>query len=215
MVANRSLKNLSILLATCFLFWLKSQSGKALASFSIDDRKKLGREFYEKLEKANALSKNERATAFLSLLGERILSHSDKVLFEFKFSIIQSSAINAFATPGGYVYINQGLINLVEKDEEPNFQGFLPMKLPMSTAGTSPRSSTGPNSSISPLWQPSWPAPFWEAAAMPRWRSPASPWLRPQLSPSNTAGSMKRQPTGQECLISWKPVTMAAPCSIF
>ena len=92
--------------------------GTALASFSIDDEKKLGREFYEKLEKANALSKNERANAFLSLLGERILSHSDKVLFEFKFSIIQSSAINAFATPGGYVYINQGLIDLVENEAQ-------------------------------------------------------------------------------------------------
>ncbi len=51
-------------------------------------------------------------------LGERILSHSDKVPFEFKFSIIRSSAINAFATPGGYVYINQGLINLVENEAQ-------------------------------------------------------------------------------------------------
>ena len=119
MYANRSLKNLSILLTTCVLFWLAySMQGTALASFSIDDEKKLGGEFYEKLEKANALSKNERANAFLSLLGERILSHSDKVLFEFKFSIIQSSAINAFATPGGYVYINQGLIDLVENEAQ-------------------------------------------------------------------------------------------------
>ena len=92
--------------------------GTAWASFSIDDEKKLGTEFYEKIEKAGALSKNERANAFISRLGERILSHSDKVLFEFKFSIIRSSAINAFATPGGYVYINQGLINLVENEAQ-------------------------------------------------------------------------------------------------
>ena len=119
MYSNGSLKILSILLVTCVLFLtVDSLKGTARASFSIDDEKKLGKEFYEKLEKANALSKNERANTFLNLLGERILSHSDKVLFEFKFSIIRSSAINAFATPGGYVYINQGLINLVENEAQ-------------------------------------------------------------------------------------------------
>ena len=92
--------------------------GKAEASFSLDDEKKLGREFYEKLEKANAISQNERANTFLARLGERILAHSDKAPFDFKFSIIRSSAINAFATPGGYVYVNQGLITLVENEGE-------------------------------------------------------------------------------------------------
>jgi predicted Zn-dependent protease len=116
---NRLLKNLSILFVTCVLFWMVDPiQGTARASFSVDDEKKLGKEFYEKLEKANALSKNERTNTFLSLLGERILSHSDKAPFEFKFSIIQSSAINAFATPGGYVYVNQGLINLVENEAQ-------------------------------------------------------------------------------------------------
>jgi predicted Zn-dependent protease len=103
-----------------FLFFLTvdSMQGSARASLSLADEKKLGKEFYEKLEKLNVLSTNERANTFLGLLGERILIHSDKAPFEFKFSIIQSSAINAFATPGGYVYVNQGLINLVENEAQ-------------------------------------------------------------------------------------------------
>ncbi|MBU1744894.1 MAG: M48 family metalloprotease, partial [Proteobacteria bacterium] len=88
----------------------------ALASFTIEDENKLGKEFYDKLEKGNFILKNERANTFLTFLGERILAHSDKAPFAFKFSIIRSSAINAFATPGGYVYVNQGLINLVENE---------------------------------------------------------------------------------------------------
>ncbi len=93
-------------------------AGTAWAAFSVDDERKLGREFHEKLEKANALSQNERANAFIGLVGERILASSDKAPFDFKFSIIRSSAINAFATPGGYVYVNQGLITLVEDEGE-------------------------------------------------------------------------------------------------
>jgi predicted Zn-dependent protease len=112
-------RKLAISLLVFFLFSMAELlSGTASASFSPDDEKKLGREFYEKLEKANALSQNERANTFLSMIGERILAYSDKAPFDFKFSIIRSSAINAFATPGGYVYVNQGLITLVEDEGE-------------------------------------------------------------------------------------------------
>ncbi len=111
--------NTSLFLLIFFLFWtVDSIQGTARASLSITDEIKLGKEFYEKLDKVNALSKNERANTFLTLLGEKILNHSDRAPFEFKFSIIRSSAINAFATPGGYVYVNQGLINLVENEAQ-------------------------------------------------------------------------------------------------
>ena len=117
--SNRSPKNRSILLLTSVLLWMVVLlQGTALASLSIDDEKKLGKEFYEKIEKAGALSRNERANAFISQLGERILAHSDNAPFEFKFSIIRSSAINAFATPGGYIYVNQGLITQVENEAQ-------------------------------------------------------------------------------------------------
>jgi beta-barrel assembly-enhancing protease len=115
-------RKLAIVLLICFVAGLAAPfipfTGKAEAALSLDDEKKLGREFYEKLEKANVISQNERANTFLARLGERILAHSDKAPFEFKFSIIRSSAINAFATPGGYVYVNQGLITLVENEGE-------------------------------------------------------------------------------------------------
>jgi len=89
-----------------------------MAAFTLDDERKLGKEFYERMEKGNLLLKNDRINAYINLLGERILAHSDKAPFEFKFSIVRSSAVNAFATPGGYVYLNQGLVNLVESEGE-------------------------------------------------------------------------------------------------
>jgi predicted Zn-dependent protease len=117
-INHRHMKILLFLLIFSLFCTVDSMQGSARASLSLIDEVKLGKEFYEKLDKLNALSKNEKATTFLALLGERILSHSDKAPFEFKFSIIRSSAINAFATPGGYVYVNQGLINLVENEAQ-------------------------------------------------------------------------------------------------
>ena len=92
--------------------------GVAGASFTIEDEKKLGREFNEKLKTGQFLVQNEQANSYLTRLGERVLAVGEKAPFDFQFFIIRSSAINAFATPGGYVYVNQGLINLVENEAE-------------------------------------------------------------------------------------------------
>lgn len=89
------------------------------AEFTFDDEMKLGRELYEKLDKGNQLSKDPRVTAYINDLGQKILSQSNKpVPFDFKFSVVKSAAINAFATPGGFVYINEGTITLAEDEAE-------------------------------------------------------------------------------------------------
>lgn len=93
-------------------------SRQALAEFTLEDEKKLGGEIYDKLEKSDALLKNARINAYITKLGNAILLENKKVPFDFRFLVVDSSAINAFATPGGYVYINKGLILLVENESE-------------------------------------------------------------------------------------------------
>ena len=88
------------------------------AEFTIDDEKKLGKEFYDKLEKNHFLLENKRLNDYINQIGNLILAQSKKVPFEFHFLIVNSSAINAFATPGGYIYINKGLINVAENEGE-------------------------------------------------------------------------------------------------
>jgi predicted Zn-dependent protease len=88
------------------------------AAFTVDDEKKLGRELYDRLVKENQLITDEKASLYLNRLGNLVLAKSSSVLFNFHFSIVNSSAINAFATPGGYVYVNKGLINLVDSEAE-------------------------------------------------------------------------------------------------
>jgi len=94
------------------------QTVHSYASFTIEDEKKLGKEFYEKLEKNDVLLKNKKVNDYISKLGDKILKQTRKAPFDFHFSVIKSPAINAFATPGGYVYVNRGLINLVENESQ-------------------------------------------------------------------------------------------------
>lgn len=101
--------------AVVFLF---TSCPAANASFTLEDEKKLGKEFYEKLSKGRVLIRDPKIQNYVDQIGRLVLASSPKAPFEFKFSVINSSAINAFATPGGYVYVNKGLINLCENESE-------------------------------------------------------------------------------------------------
>lgn len=104
------------LILSVFIVLFATQS--AWSSFTIADEKKLGKEIYDKLEKNNFLLHDKKLNAYIANIGNRILQRSDKAPFDYTFSIFNSSAINAFATPGGYVYINKGLISVVENEAQ-------------------------------------------------------------------------------------------------
>jgi len=88
------------------------------AAFTLDEERTLGKEIFDKLDKEQLLFKDERSNAYIGKLADRILRQSERAPFDFKFSIVRSSAVNAFATPGGYVYLNQGLITLCRNEAE-------------------------------------------------------------------------------------------------
>ena len=88
------------------------------AEFTIDDEKKLGKEFNDKLVENNLLLKDKILNNYINKIGHQVLAQTEKAPFEFKFYIVNSSAINAFATPGGYIYINKGLISVAENEGE-------------------------------------------------------------------------------------------------
>ncbi len=90
----------------------------AWSAFTIEDEKKMGREIYEKLNQDNFLSHDKKLNDYISKVGNRILAHSNKASFPYTFTVFNSSGINAFATPGGYVYINKGLIGVVENEAQ-------------------------------------------------------------------------------------------------
>ena len=108
----------TVIIPAIILFLIFQTAGLAHASFTIEDEKKLGKEFYERLDKSGVIIHDQKIDAYINQLGSNVLAQSDRAPFEFRFSVIKSSAINAFATPGGYVYVNSGLITMVETESE-------------------------------------------------------------------------------------------------
>ena len=56
--------------------------------------------------------------AYVSRLGERLAAVSELPELEFTFTVLNSDQINAFALPGGYVYITRGIMNYLNSEAE-------------------------------------------------------------------------------------------------
>ncbi|MFQ5674093.1 MAG: M48 family metalloprotease [Nitrospinales bacterium] len=56
---------------------------------------------------------------YVNRVGQKLVSHlSDQVFRKFFFKIVDSSVINAFALPGGYVYVTRGILALLNNEAE-------------------------------------------------------------------------------------------------
>ena len=78
----------------------------------------VGDEMYQEFEKAGAFYDDPELVAYVRRIGERLLAQSSMADKPFKFNVIDSPDINAFATPGYYVYINRGLIAYLNNEAE-------------------------------------------------------------------------------------------------
>jgi predicted Zn-dependent protease len=61
---------------------------------------------------------DEKLQAYIEEVGERVAARSDLPDAEFTFTLLDSDVPNAFALPGGYVYITRGLLALAESEAE-------------------------------------------------------------------------------------------------
>ena len=100
----------------------------------------IGDEMHEKMIAEGADYKDPELLEYVTRIGQRLVSNSDTPNAKFTFTIIDSPDINAFATPGGYIYINRGLMSYL--DSEAELAGVLSHEIGHVTARHSARQKT-------------------------------------------------------------------------
>lgn len=80
--------------------------------------KEIGKEEHEKVAASQAFYEEEALVAYVREVGARVAAVSDRPNLEYQFFIIDSPDINAFALPGGYVYVNRGLLAFMNTEAQ-------------------------------------------------------------------------------------------------
>ena len=83
------------------------------------DEKQLGREEHPKaLAEFGGQYQDPTAQAYVTRVGNRVKNASELKDQSFTFTLLDSDVVNAFALPGGYVYVTRGLLALTNNEAE-------------------------------------------------------------------------------------------------
>jgi predicted Zn-dependent protease len=78
----------------------------------------LGRRYNQQILKENPRYADEKLQAYVQQVGERVARNSHRSQLNYTFTVVDSPDINAFALPGGYIYIHRGLLAYLSSEAE-------------------------------------------------------------------------------------------------
>jgi predicted Zn-dependent protease len=83
-----------------------------------EEEKKLGKKVLLEIEKKADVVRDLNIQTYIEKVGYSLLDQVGPNPFEFKFYVINALDPNAFAIPGGYIFVTTGLIVLAENEQE-------------------------------------------------------------------------------------------------
>lgn len=86
---------------------------------SAEREKQVGAEEHPKvLQEFGGAYDEPRIGAYVAAIGGRLAANSELPDLNFRFTVLDSDIVNAFALPGGYIYVTRGLVALANSEAE-------------------------------------------------------------------------------------------------
>jgi predicted Zn-dependent protease len=83
-----------------------------------DDETRISREFRREAKKHFKFVNNPEVERYVDRIGRRILAATGPQSFDYRFFVVEDNQLNAFAVPGGSIYVFTGLIERVKTTDE-------------------------------------------------------------------------------------------------
>src|ERR1700687_3569727 len=92
--------------------------GKGINLYSLEREIALGKGLAQEVERSSKLIDDPVVTEYVNRVGQNLVRNSDARV-PFTIKVIDSDEVNAFALPGGFFYVNSGLILHDQEESEP------------------------------------------------------------------------------------------------
>lgn len=86
--------------------------------YSTDREVSIGQRIARAVEKKYKLVEDPLVQKRVEDIGRAVAGVSDRREIKYHFKVIEDEEVNAFALPGGFIYINSGLVDKVSSDDE-------------------------------------------------------------------------------------------------
>ena len=123
---NLLFKNYSLkkcIFSFCSLYLLSScavnpTGGIDFVTMSESREIELGAEMHQQILQENPVYQDPELQEYVNAIGQKLAAVSHRPDIEYSFTVIDSPDINAFALPGGFIYINRGLMLYLNSEDQ-------------------------------------------------------------------------------------------------
>src|SRR5438128_432733 len=118
---SRAVTTLGLILALVVTAWAADSRTNLKPGwnlFSPQQDIEMGQQSAKEAEKQLPILNNQQATTYIDALGKSLAAHAPGDKYPYQFKIVNDTAINAFALPGGFVYINRGAIEAADTEAQ-------------------------------------------------------------------------------------------------
>lgn len=91
--------------------------GKCLNFFSVEKEIALGKQLAEEVRRQARMKDDPLIAEYVNRVGQSLARSSDAKM-PFTFQVIEDESPNAFALPGGFVFVNTGLLKIADEEDE-------------------------------------------------------------------------------------------------
>lgn len=104
-------------LAGCVTIYNPATQRKETLLIDTEEEVALGRDLDRQLQRKLKISQDAAWQSRLNSIGARVTKVSDRQDLNYQFYVVKDKELNAFAIPGGFIYVNSGLIEASTDDE--------------------------------------------------------------------------------------------------
>jgi len=106
--------SLLFIFALAYMIWASPLS----AMMSVEKERELRNRLLHQVESRVPLIKDPEIVGYVSRVGQKVLDQVDGKFFDYEFFVIQDDGLNAFAMPGGLVFVHTGLLEVIDTENE-------------------------------------------------------------------------------------------------
>jgi Zn-dependent protease with chaperone function len=86
--------------------------------FSPQQDVEIGQQSAQEAQQQLPLLNDSQVNAYVNNIGQRLAKNAGGPQFQYQFRVVNSADINAFALPGGFIYVNRGVLDNARNDGE-------------------------------------------------------------------------------------------------
>ncbi len=124
-VNNSKTTQHSIVLAAALMLFLaplvwadRTQLKPGWNMFSVQQDVEMGQQTSVEAEQQQPMLNNSKVDKYVDNLGRKLAAHAPGEKYPYQFKVVNDRSINAFALPGGFLYVNRGVLDAADNEAQ-------------------------------------------------------------------------------------------------